>query len=62
MRIDRTAALPVTSDARSWDNTELRNRLAGQQVEDPSTAELQQLARSRADEPVIRTSRRRRGR
>jgi len=59
MRIDRTAPLPTTSDARSWDNTELRNRLAGQQVEDPSLVELQRLIRSRAEEPAERVSRRR---
>jgi hypothetical protein len=59
---DRTAPVPSIPDAHSWDNTELRNRLAGHQVEDPSLAELQRLVRSRVDEPVEPSSRRRRRR
>jgi hypothetical protein len=62
MRIDRTAPVPSASNPQARHDSELRHRLAGRRIEDPSVAELQSLARSRADEAPVATSRRRRGR
>ena len=62
MRIDRTVPAPETPNAHARRNSELRHRLAGRHIEDPSVAELQSLARSRADAVPVPTSRRRRGR
>jgi hypothetical protein len=61
MRIDRTTPPPALPAVRSFDNTELRNRLAGQLVGEPDLSELQQLARSRTDESAGSARRRRRG-
>ena len=47
MRIDRTAQKPTPPATPSWDNSGLRNRLEGHDVDDVAVDELHTLARDR---------------